>query len=93
MPKFLMLGSYTSHSTQGISKARKRQIESLIIECGGQLQLLYGLLGTYDLLILAEFPSNEVAVRASLSITKMTGITFSSQPAVEIADLDELVEV
>ncbi len=92
MSTFFMLGKYTSHATQGISKARTRQVASLIKECGGEMKSVHGLLGTYDLAIFVDFPSNEVAIRSSLSLTKMTGILFTTLPAVSVEDFDELVE-
>jgi len=91
MPLFLMLGNYTSHATQGISKARTKQVASLMQECGGAMKHIYGLLGAFDLAILAEFPTNEAAIRTSLSLTKMTSITFSTMPAVDIQAFDDLV--
>jgi uncharacterized protein with GYD domain len=91
MSAFLMLGNYTSHATQAISKARTKQVASLISECGGEMKDIYGLLGAYDLAIVAEFPDNESAIRTSLSLTKMTGITFSTLPAVKVEAFDNLV--
>ena len=91
MYPFLMLGNYTSPATQGISKARTKQVASLIKECGGEMQDIYGLLGAYDLAIIADFPDNETAIRTSLSLTKMTGITFSTMPAVRVEAFDNLV--
>ena len=91
MSKFLMLGNYTSHATMGISKARTKQVDSLIKENGGEMLEISGLLGAYDIYIRATFPSNEVAIRCSLALTKLTGITFSSFPAVEVVDFDDLV--
>jgi len=91
MPAFLMLGKYTSHATQGISKARTKQIDSLIRECGGEMKDIYGLLGAFDLAIISDFPDNGSAIRTSLSLTKMTGITFSTLPAVRIDEFENLV--
>lgn len=91
MPPFLMLGNYTSHATTGISKARTRQVDTLIRECGGTMKQIYGLLGAYDLAIVADFPGNGDAIRTSLMLTKMTGITFSTMPAVSVDAFDDLV--
>ncbi len=91
MPQFLMLGNYTSHATTGISRARTKQVANLIGECGGSMKQIYGLLGAYDLAIVAEFPGNEQAIRTSLMLTKMTGITFSTMPAVSVEAFDDLV--
>ena len=54
------------------------------------MQEIYALLGGYDLLILGDFPGTAEAMKASMSITKLTGIGFKTLPALAVKEFDKL---
>jgi len=91
MATFLMFGKYSAEGFQDISAARTDKAEDLIKEAGGKVKGGYALLGDIDLVLIAEFRDNEQAMKASVSLSKLLGIGFTTAPAVEIDDFDRLV--
>ncbi|MCM8763573.1 MAG: GYD domain-containing protein [Candidatus Omnitrophica bacterium] len=91
MAKFLMLGKYTLEGIKGISKERTKKGAELIEKAGGKVEKMYVLLGNYDLAFLADFPDNTQALKASVGLTKLTGIGFTTCPALSVEEFDKLV--
>jgi len=91
MAKFLMLGKYTLEGIKGISKDRTKKVKEAIEKAGGKVESMYALLGKYDLAFLVDFPNNESVIKASVSLTKLTGIGFTSYPAISVEEFDKLV--
>lgn len=52
---------------------------------------MYALLGSYDLMFIVEFPSDKEAIKTSVEITKLTGISFTTSVAIEVDEFDKLV--
>jgi uncharacterized protein with GYD domain len=92
MASFLMLGKYTNESLEGISAARTRKAEQLVTESGGEIKAAYALLGFYDIALIVDLPGAEEAARVSLAFYKLTGINFTTSPAVALERFDELAE-
>jgi len=90
MAKFVMLGKYSAGALKGISKARTGKGIAIIKKCGGRVISMLALLGNYDLLFVLDFPSNAAAMKASLKLSKLTGIGFTTSPAVTIEEFDRL---
>lgn len=88
MANFVMLGKYSSGSLKGISAKRTKQALALIEKCGGKVEGVYALLGEHDLLLVVSYPGTLEALRGSLAVAKLTGISFSTLPAFTVADLD-----
>ncbi|MCM8786938.1 MAG: GYD domain-containing protein [Candidatus Omnitrophica bacterium] len=91
MAKFLMLGKYTLEGVKGISKERTKKVKGAIEKAGGKIESMYILLGAYDLAFLVDFPDNLSALKASVQLTKLTGIGFSSLPALDVDEFDKVV--
>ena len=90
MAAYVMLGKYSQAALKGVTPQRTKRVVNMIKKCKGQVQDIYALLGGYDLLILAEFPGTQEAMKASMAITKTTGIAFTSLPAVTVKEFDKL---
>ena len=90
MTTYLMLGKYSSESIKEISPNRTDQAIKLIRECGGKVKFMYAVLGGFDLLLAAEFPKIEAAMRASVGLNMLTGIAFTTYPAISVDDFDKL---
>lgn len=58
---------------------------------GGVISAMYALMGAYDLVLIANFPNMKEALQASIAITKATGISFSTLPAMPVDEFDELM--
>ncbi|MGE4358123.1 MAG: GYD domain-containing protein [Candidatus Omnitrophota bacterium] len=91
MAKFLMLGKYTLEGIKGISKERTNKGVELIEKAGGKVEKMYVLLGEYDLVFLVDFPDNASAIKTSVELTKLTGIGFTTCPAISVEEFDKLV--
>lgn len=91
MPTFLLFGKYSHESIKAISAERTQKATQLIADSGGSVKAGYALLGETDLVIIAEFPSNEHAMKASVGLAKLLGIAFTTAPAVSMEEFDKLV--
>jgi len=91
MSTFLMFGRYSSEAVKQISAERTGKATSVIKKFGGQINSMYALLGEYDLVLIVELPGAEEAMKASLALTQLTGISFSSSPAVTVETFDKMV--
>mgnify|MGYP006302273861 CR=1 FL=1 len=89
---FLMLGKYTAEAIKGISSDRTQKARTAIENAGGKINALYALMGEHDLALIVEFPSLDDAVKASITLNKLTGIGFSTLPALPVEALDKLVD-
>jgi len=89
MAKFLMLGKYSVEGVQGIAAERTRKAMDAIQRCGGKVNAMYALLGGYDLAFIVDFSSNTDALKASVAITKLTGVGFTTLPALAVDEFDK----
>ena len=87
-----MFGKYSSGAIKDISAKRTEKANSLIEKYGGTVKSVYALLGDYDLVLIVDLPGVEEAMKASIAVSKLTGISFSSSQAVPVADFDKLAE-
>lgn len=91
MATFLMLGTYRTEGIKAASPARTKTIIDLISKCGGRVSSMYALMGELDAAFLVSFPGNDEAMRASFALSKATGITFATHPAVPVEQFDRLI--
>ncbi len=92
MEKFLMLGKYSYEATKGVSAERTQKAVELIENAGGKVKAINILLGNYDMFILSEFPGVKEAINISLALTRMTGISFTTSPALSVEEFDRLIQ-
>lgn len=86
-----MLGKYSGESVKKISAKRTSEAKKLIEKFGGEIKSGYALLGKYDLILIVELPNKEQAIKASVGLSRMLGISFTTSPAVSFEEFDELV--
>lgn len=91
MGTFLMFGKYSSEALKGISSKRTEEATSLIRKFGGEVKSMYSLLGEKDLVIILTFPGIQEAMKASVALSKFTGISFTTSPAVTVEEFDKLM--
>ncbi len=90
MGLYMMFGKYNPDSLQEISSERTDKAEELIKNNGGTVKDGYALLGRSDLLFIVEFPDTASAVKTSVDMGKMFGISFATTPAVTIEEFDKM---
>ena len=52
---------------------------------------MYATLGPNDLVVVADFPGTAEAMQASIALTKLTGIGFTTSPALAVEAFDKLL--
>ncbi len=91
MATFLMFGRYSAEAFKGISVKRTKEAEGLIRKFGGEVKAMYALLGKNDLVFVLTLPGIEQALKASAALSKMTGISFTTSPAVTVEEFDKMM--
>lgn len=91
MATFLMFGKYTPEAMKEISADRTKAAQKLVKQMGGKIQAMYATLGENDLVAVVNLPSTDDALKASIALNRMTGIVFSTIPAVAVEDFDKMV--
>ncbi|RLC06927.1 MAG: hypothetical protein DRH90_01750 [Deltaproteobacteria bacterium] len=90
MATFFMFGNYTSEAIKEISINRTEKAIDTIRQLGGEVNGVYALLGEYDLLFCVKMPDVEAAMKASISLSQLTGISFHTCPGVKVEVFDRL---
>jgi uncharacterized protein with GYD domain len=90
MQKYLMLGKYSLEAVKGIQAQRTKKVEALIKKHGGKILGMYALIGCYDLAFIVDMPNNTALVKTSIAITKSTGISISTSPAMTVQEFDKI---
>ena len=91
MATYFMFGKYSSEAAKKISGNRTKKAVSIIKKLGGKVNSTYALLGEHDLVFIVDFPSIDVAIKASITLNKLTGISFSTSPAVTVEHFDKII--
>lgn len=91
MTTFIMKGKYSTEGIKEISAERTVRAYQIIQQCGGTIRSVYAMLGEEDILVIADFPGVDEAMKASISLTQALGISFTTVPAIPVEDFDELV--
>lgn len=90
MATFFMFGNYSSEALKAMSAARTELVVKEIKKLKGEVSAMHALLGQYDLLFCVNLPSIEAAMKASVKIARLTGISFNTFPAIAVETFDQL---
>jgi uncharacterized protein with GYD domain len=91
MATFFMFGKYSPDAVRNMSIQRTQEAIEEIKKLGGSVTAMHALLGEYDLLICVRLPAIDEAMKASISLTRLTGISFTTCPAINVEAFDRLV--
>jgi uncharacterized protein with GYD domain len=91
MAIYMMFGKYSSEALKGISPERTQKAVRVIEEQGGKIHSMYAVLGEHDLVFTVDFPDTEKAMAASVALHKLTGISFSTSPVVDVEQFDRMI--
>tara|TARA_Y100000031_G_scaffold113622_1_gene125531 strand:+ start:706 stop:975 length:270 start_codon:yes stop_codon:yes gene_type:complete len=86
-----MFGNYSSESAKKIAGERTKKTVNLIKKLGGKINSMYALLGEHDLVFIVDFPDTDAVMKASIALNKLTGISFSTSPAVTVEHFDKII--
>jgi uncharacterized protein with GYD domain len=90
MPTFVMFGKYSAEAIKSMSSARTQSTVNFIKQMGGEVKSMYAVLGEVDLVFVVSLPGIEAAIKASVALSKQTGIAFTTCPAVTVEEFDKL---
>ena len=91
MNTYFMFGKYSAEAIKGVSAERTKKANDIILKLGGKILAQYALLGDKDLIFIVNLPGVEEVIKASVSLHKLTGISFSSVPAISIEKFDQIM--
>ncbi len=91
MATFLMFGKYSAQALKEMSPGRTQKATDKVKELGGEVKAIYAVLGKMDLLLVVNLPGIEAAMKASLALSKMTGISFTTAPALPVEEFDNII--
>jgi len=91
MATFLMFGKYSPGAMGEMSPKRTAAAVELIKKSRGEVQSMFATLGAIDLVLVVSFPGIQDAMKASVALSKMTGIAFTTAPAITVAEFDKLM--
>lgn len=89
MATYVTMLDYTTEGVKGISAARTEEVKEAIKRAGGKFISGYELLGTYDAMIIAEYPDERAAMQATIEINKLIGVSSNTMIAVPIGEFDQ----
>ncbi|MBE9534150.1 MAG: GYD domain-containing protein [Proteobacteria bacterium] len=92
MATYFMFGRYSLDSVKEISPERTNKATALIKKHGGEVESGYALLGEIDLVLIVDLPDTEQAMKTSVALAKLLGISFTTAPAVTVEDFDKIME-
>ena len=92
MPTYFLFGDYSIGAVKEISAERTVKATAVIGDCGGEVKAAYALLGEADLVLIVDFPGVKEAMKASVELTKLLAISFTTAPAVTVEEFDKLIE-
>ena len=91
MNTYFMFGKYSAEAIKGVSAERTKKANDIILKLGGKILAQYALLGDKDLIFIVNLPGVEEVIKASATFHKLTGISFSSVPAISIEKFDQIM--
>ncbi len=91
MATFILFGKYSADALKGVSGARTKKAAALVKKLKGNVVGMYAMLGEKDLIFILDLPGMEEAVRASVGLHKLTGISFTTAPAIPVDEFDKMM--
>jgi uncharacterized protein with GYD domain len=92
MATYVMFGQYSLDALKEISAKRTEKAYALIEKHGGKVVAGYELLGSADLVLVLDIPDNAQAMKTSVALSRLLGISFTTAPAVSFEEFDNLME-
>ncbi len=92
MTTYIMFGKYSVGPLKEISAERTKRAAAIVESNGGKVKAIYALLGKIDVVAIVDFPGLKEAMKASVELTKLLGISFTTAPAVTVEEFDKLMQ-
>ncbi len=86
---YIAMLKYTTEGVKGISAARTAEAKEAIKRAGGKFIAGYEILGTYDAMIIAEYPDEKAAIKSTIELNKLIGVSSDTMIAIPIDEFDQ----
>lgn len=90
MPAYVTLYKYAS-SIKGGGPERFKKVLEIVAAEKGEILHVYGLLGAYDIMSVAQFPDNRTAMKVAAKVGNLIGAQTNTMAAVERDDFLQLL--
>jgi uncharacterized protein with GYD domain len=91
MATFILYGKYSPAVLQQVSAARTQIVLDTIKRQGGTVEGMYATLGEYDLVFILNFADAQQAMKASIALSRQTGIAFTTATAFPVDEFDRMM--
>ena len=93
MPTYLSLGNWTDQGIRNVKDAGKRidAAKKMMKDAGGELKAFYMTMGVYDLVTIAEAPSDEVVAKVLLTIGGIGNVRTTTLRAFNEAEAKKII--
>jgi len=92
MTTYIMFGKFSVAAIKEISAERTKRASAIVDINGGKVKDIYALLGETDVVAIVDFPGLKEAMKASIELTKLLGISFTTAPTVPVEEFDNLMQ-
>ncbi len=94
MPTYVILTRFTRTGIENVAKSPERTEEAIdtIESLGGELREFFVVMGRYDGVLVADFPDDETAARAVLSLGQSGNVTTETLKAHDLDSFREIVD-
>lgn len=89
MATFVTMLRYGEEGIKGVGANRTVAVKEAIKRVGGAFVAGYELLGSYDAMIIVEYPDEQAALKANVELNRLIGVSSNTMIAIPISDSDQ----
>ena len=94
MPSYVFLTTFTEKGIENVrdSPERTEEAKALVESMGGTWEAFFITMGRYDGIVIAEFPDDDTAARAALTLASGGHVTTETLRAFTLEEFGDIVD-
>ncbi|MFP8891593.1 GYD domain-containing protein [Natrialbaceae archaeon A-CW2] len=94
MPTYILLTSFTQQGVENVRASPERTVHAkeMVESLGGTWKDFFVTMGQYDGVVVADFPDDETAAQAALSLAESGNVTTETLRAFTLDEFRDIVE-
>ncbi len=94
MSTYIILSNYTEQGIRNVkdSPARLDAVKKLLGDLGGRLTAFYLTMGSYDIVVIIDLPSDQAAARFALTIGALGNVRTTTLKAFTESEFKDIVQ-
>lgn len=94
MPTYVFLTTFTEQGIEDVrdSPERTEEAKALVESMGGTWEAFFVTMGRYDGVVIAEFPDDDTAARAALTLASGGNVTTETLRAFTLEEFGDIVD-